>query len=106
MMKTFFYLNRRFYICNIKIKKGNKMENTNLQQLEEKVDKIYDEQSRKLYDHIVELGTQVFSKENPLYKYKDTDLIPRLISHFESLEEYEKCSKLLKISRCIKGIQD
>ena len=81
------------------------MSNTSFEQLEKNIDELYDEQSRKLYDHIVEMGQEIFDKENPLYKYKDSDLLERLIKHFESVEEYEKCSKLLKISRLLSGVE-
>jgi uncharacterized protein YjgD (DUF1641 family) len=81
------------------------MLNTSFEQLEKNIDELYDEQSRKLYEHIVEMGKEIFDRENPLYKYKNTDLLERLINHFESIEEYEKCSNLLKISRLLSGVE-
>lgn len=77
------------------------MQNTNLQELSKSLDEFYDQQSRKLYEHIMDMGIDSFRKNGVLYKYKNTDLLQKLISHFESLEEYEKCSDLMKISDLI-----
>lgn len=77
---------------------------TLLDKLEKQIDQVYDSQSRKLFEHIIEMGPSAFSKDCPLYKYKDTDLLDRLIAHFQELEEYEKCAKLQKISWRLKGV--
>jgi hypothetical protein len=69
---------------------------------EEEIDKMYDEQSRKLYSYIEVEGEKAFQKEGPLYKFLKTDLFERLISHFESTEEYEKCAYILKVSQIVK----
>jgi len=69
---------------------------------EEEIDRMYDEQSRKLYSYMEREGEKAFVKESPLYKFINTDLFERLISHFESTEEYEKCAFVLKLSQKIK----
>lgn len=69
---------------------------------EEEIDKMYDEQSRKLYSYMEREGEKAFDKESPLYKFINTDLFERLISHFEETEEYEKCAFVLKLSEKIK----
>jgi hypothetical protein len=73
-----------------------------LQELENHIDELYDEQSRKLYNYIENMGEKAFEEGSPLYKFRDSDLFERLISHFESLEEYEKCAFLVKASWEIK----
>jgi len=70
---------------------------------EKEIDKMYDAQSRKLYSYIESEGDKAFAKESPLHKFIDTDLFERLISHFESTEEYEKCAYILKISQIVKS---
>ena len=83
----------------------NKMEPEEIKKhlnFEEEIDKMYDEQSRKLYSYIEAGGEKAFEKESPLYKFLKTDLFERLISHFESTEEYEKCAYILKLSQRIK----
>ena len=67
-----------------------------LQDLEDQIDELYDEQSRKLYNYIETMGG------SPLYKFRESDLFERLIKHFEDLEEYEKCAFLVKSSWSIK----
>ena len=69
---------------------------------EEEIDKMYDEQSRKLYSYMEREGEKAFKKESPLYIFINTDLFERLITHFESTEEYEKCAYVLKLSQTIK----
>jgi len=73
-----------------------------LAEIEDSIEKLYDEQSRKLYNYIVEMGDQAFMAGNPLYNFRDSDLFEKLISHFESTEEYEKCAFLLKQSTKIR----
>lgn len=73
-----------------------------LQDLENHIDELYDEQSRKLYDYIENMGAKAFDKGYPLHKFCDSDLFERLIAHFESLEEFEKCAFLVKASWEIK----
>ena len=82
------------------------MENTDLDQLTKSLDELYDQQSRKLYAHIMEMGLDAFHKDSALYKYKDTDLLEKLITYFESVEEYEKCSDLQKVTWLLNGIVD
>jgi hypothetical protein len=38
----------------------------------------------------------------PLYKFRDTDLFDKLITHFEANEEYEKCAFILEQSTKIR----
>jgi hypothetical protein len=73
-----------------------------LQDLEDQIDELYDEQSRKLYNYIETMGEKAFEEGSPLYKFRDSDLFERLIKHFEELEEYEKCAFLVKASWNIK----
>ncbi len=73
-----------------------------LQDLENHIDELYDEQSRKLYNYIESMGEKAFEEGSPLHKFRDSDLFERLITHFEELEEYEKCAFLVKASWEIK----
>lgn len=73
-----------------------------LQDLENQIDELYDEQSRKLYNYIETMGEKAFEEGSPLYKFRDSDLFERLITHFEGLEEYEKCAFLVESSWKIK----
>jgi DnaJ-class molecular chaperone len=73
-----------------------------LDEIEKSIEKLYDEQSRKLYDYIVEMGDEAFNEGKPLYKFRNTDLFEKLIAHFESTEEYEKCAFILKQSTKIR----
>lgn len=75
----------------------------NEQKLSEILDKQYDQESEKIFQHIVEMGVAAFQKTSPLFKYKDTGLLNKLIEHFESKEEYEKCAKLQKVQWCLKA---
>jgi len=68
-------------------------------ELEKIIEKQIDFESRKLFNYIAENGSKVFLEGHPLHRYKDTELIERLIQHFESIEEYEKCSVLLKVKK-------
>jgi DNA-binding transcriptional regulator GbsR (MarR family) len=101
--KTIFLSNRLFYIYNINQKTKN-MSNE-IDELEKSLDQLKDEQSRKLYDHIVEMGISAFERDSALYKHKDSGLLERLISHFQEIEEYEKCAKLLKVSRLLNCVR-
>ena len=67
-----------------------------LEKLESDIDRMYDAQTRKLYDYMLLEGEKAFEEGNPLNKFLGTDLFERLISHFESTEEYEKCDELWK----------
>ena len=74
------------------------MNSTGAQKTEVKdLDSSYDEQSKKLYDHIMEMGVAAFDFDNALHKYRESSLLKRLIAHFESKEEYEKCADLKKV---------
>lgn len=66
-------------------------------EFEKIIDRQIDVESRKLFDYIKENGSKAFLEGNPLYRYKNTDLIDRLIKYFESNEEYEKCSVLVNV---------
>jgi hypothetical protein len=95
--KKFFLPNRIIYICKVN-KKQRHMNSTGSQNQEVKdLDTAYDEQSRKLYDHIMEMGVAAFDFDNALHKYRESSLLKRLISHFESKEEYEKCAGLKEV---------
>jgi len=74
-----------------------------LEKLESDIDRMYDAQTRKLYDYMLLEGEKACEEGNPLNKFLGTDLFERLISHFESTEEYEKCDYVLKLSRKIKN---
>lgn len=77
------------------------MNTTGFNKLEKTIENLYDYESRKLFNFIIEKGENVFSEDSPLRKFKNTDLIERLIKYFESLEEYEKCADLTKIKEKI-----
>lgn len=74
------------------------MNTTGFNKLEKTIDDLYDYETRKLFNFIIEKGEEVFSDDSPLRKFKGTDIIERLIRHFESLEEYEKCEELSRIN--------
>lgn len=101
--KKFFLSDRKFYTWAIN---NIDMENAELNRITKNLDEIYDQQSRKLYNHIMEMGIDAFNKESALYKYRDTDLIQKLIDHFVSTEEYEKCRDLQKVSWLLNGIEE
>lgn len=73
-----------------------------LQNFEKEVDKMYDEQTRKLYNYMAIEGPEAFKPGKPLNKFLSSDLFERLISHFEATEEYEKCAIVLDISVKVK----
>lgn len=73
------------------------MNTTDFNQLEKKIEDLYDYETRKLFNFIIEKDQSVFSDDSPLKDFKYTDLIERLIKYFESLEEYEKCVQLSNI---------
>lgn len=79
------------------------MDTTEFNQLEKKIEDLYDYETRKLFNFIIEKGQSVFSEDSPLRNFKDTDLIERLIKYFESLEEYEKCVQLSRIKEKVKS---
>lgn len=70
-------------------------------ELSQHLDDLYSIQSRKLYRIIEEMGEKAFSKKGPLFKFRETPLLEKLIQYFESTEEYEKCSKILEIKNKI-----
>jgi hypothetical protein len=90
----------------LKYTKTGNMENIQFEQLAKDLDELYDQQARKLYSHIVGIGIEAFTRDGILYKYKDTGLIEKLVSYFESTEEYEKCRDLFRVSLLVKGIPD
>lgn len=95
--KKFFLPNRIIYICKVN-KKQRDMNNSQSQnQATKSIDVVYDEQSRKLYEHIMEMGVSAFEGDSALRKYRESNLLKKLISHFESKEEYEKCGDLKKV---------
>lgn len=53
--------------------------------------------SQILFESIEKKGAWCFSPGGPLFKYRKSDLIDKLIECFVDTEEYEKCSFLLKI---------
>lgn len=75
-----------------------------LEKFENEIDRMYDAQTRKLYDYMLVEGESAFNKGNPLHKFLKTDLFDRLIAHFETTEEYEKCAYLLDMSSKVKRI--
>jgi len=100
LRKHFFYLvDCSKFVPSLK----NKSMTNNEQKLSEILDNQYDQESEKIFQHIVEMGVAAFQKTSPLFKYKDTDLLNKLIEHFESKEEYEKCAKLQKVQWCLKA---
>jgi hypothetical protein len=67
----------------------------------------YDEFSAhalELYSHILEYSFLTYNSSNPLNLIKNTTMLDDLITHFESLEEFEKCLVLIKVKRCLSGI--
>lgn len=76
------------------------MEINNIE-LEKIIDRQIDLESRKLFDYINKNGPKAFLEGNPLSKYRETDLIDRLINYFESNEEYEKCSVLVNVKKSL-----
>jgi len=75
-----------------------------LQEIEEDLDKMYDKQARKLYDYMLVEGEEAFSEGKPLNRFLGTDLFERLIAHFETTEEYEKCSYMVYLSKATSGM--
>jgi hypothetical protein len=72
-----------------------------IEEFSQHLDDLYSVQSRKLYRLIEKIGEKAFTKEGPLYKYKKTALLDKLIEYFVSTEEYEKCAYLNKIKEKI-----
>lgn len=73
-----------------------------MQEIEKEVDQLFDSKSRKLYNYMAIEGTKAFKEGGPLNKFLGTDLFEKLISHFESTEEYEKCAYVLDLSVRVK----
>jgi hypothetical protein len=65
------------------------------------IKELYSVQSIKLFELIEKMEEEAFSESGPLFKFRKTDLLAKLIEYFESIEEYEKCSDLLKIKKKI-----
>lgn len=60
--------------------------------------KTYNDSCNRIYNHISKSGIESFRPGGPLHKYKDGELLEKMIRHFERTEEYEKCA-VLAISR-------
>jgi hypothetical protein len=73
-----------------------------LQNFEKEIDQMYDSQTRKLYNYMAIEGAEAFKPGKPLNKFLSSDLFERMISHFESTEEYEKCAYVLDLSVKVK----
>ena len=73
-----------------------------LQNFEKEVDKMYDAQTRKLYNYMSIEGSEAFKPGKPLYKFLSSDLFSKMIEHFELTEEYEKCAYVLDLSLKVK----
>jgi hypothetical protein len=84
--------------------KLDRMDPLDFIKLKELIDEEHDKNSRKLFAYIENAGEDILIKDNPLYKFKDTDLFERMINHFLITEEYEKCSILKDISVRLKEI--
>jgi hypothetical protein len=69
------------------------------QQQERDLDKMYDYNARKLYDYALVEGPDAFQIDRPLHRFLRTDLLERLIAHFEETEEYEKCAYIVWIKK-------
>jgi hypothetical protein len=63
------------------------------------LEKEIDAKARELFRYIVRNGPIVFREGYPLFKYKETDILDRLVKYFENLEEYEKCHRLVELKR-------
>jgi len=63
------------------------------------LEKQIDEKARELFKYIMNNGPIVFSEGYPLFKYRETDIIERLVKYFEVLEEYEKCHELVDLKK-------
>lgn len=63
----------------------------------------YRSSCERIYSHISKEGVKSFKEGGPLYKYGDGKLVEKLIQHFESTEEYEKCGVLALIRKELKG---
>ena len=73
-----------------------------INELEEEIDKAYDQDSRRLYDFIRAKGADAFKEDGKLHSFIKSDLFEKLIQHFEEKEEYERCAYLLSVYREIK----
>lgn len=69
--------------------------------IEDDIDRLYDARIRKIYDYILLEGESAFEEGRRLNKFLGSDLFEKLISHFESTEEYEKCGYILAISKIV-----
>lgn len=85
--------------------KLDKMDPLDFIKFKERIDEEHDKSSRKLFAYIENAGEEILTKDNPLHKFKDTDLFERMIDHFLITEEYEKCSILKNISNRLKEIK-
>ena len=75
-----------------------------INEFEEEIDRAYDQDSRRLYDFIRAKGIEAFKEEGKLRNFVKSDLFEKLIEHFESKEEYERCAYLLKIQKEVKEL--
>jgi len=72
-----------------------------LSKLEDEIDQLYDAQIRKIYGYMFIEGESVFEEGKPLNRFVKSDLLERIVKHFESTEEYEKCAFTLKLSKTL-----
>mgnify|MGYP001193189445 FL=1 len=68
-----------------------------------KCQETYKSSCERIYAHISKEGAKSFKEGGPLYKYRDGKLAEKLIKHFESTEEYEKCGVLVLVNKELKG---
>ena len=74
-----------------------------INEIEEEIDKAYDQDSRRLYDFIRAKGAEAFKREGKLNSFINTDLFDKLIKHFEDKEEYERCAYLVSVYNEVKS---
>ncbi len=65
--------------------------------IHKRLDKECELLAKDLFKHIDEIGESIFDEGMPLYNLRESPLLDILIRRFEEHEEYEKCSRLLKI---------
>lgn len=73
-----------------------------INEIEDEIDKAYDQDSRRLYDFIRAKGVEAFKSEGKLHSFIKSDLFEKLIQHFEEKEEYERCAYLMSVYKEIK----
>jgi hypothetical protein len=62
------------------------------------------EYAKDLFCHILEYSSWNYDTNNPLWLIKEADILDELITHFEKLEEFEKCIVLIKVKRYLYNI--